>query len=322
MRQLSWLLILALLSLPAWAEPVRMPEAIAQFEAMRTDDALKSFNKLQQSEPTNAEVMYYLGRIFIRKFQYDLAARWFRKAIDIDPSAARYRVALCEALGKAVDRASIFDQIGIAREVYSQLQKAAEIEPDNTLPHDALVQYYMEAPSLAGGSSRKARNEADEIARIDPGLGHRALGDIALYEKRYDDAEREYAMAIRMLPDDPLPSYQLLMTYQKQEKYDQMRSLLKTITESFPNESAIYYHQAEILILSGQISDQAVQLLQAYIKLGPRRDEDPNLYQAYLELGHVHQRMKHWFAARRAYQNAKDLNPDDDDIRAALKSLD
>lgn len=321
LRALGFILLLALGG-AAHAAPPSVADAVVQFEAMRTDAALKSLNQLQQMQPNNPDVMYYLGRVFLRKFQYELAAQWFRKAIEIDPNAARYRVSLCEALGKTVDRASIFDQIGIAREVYEQLKAAVKVEPDNTLPHDALMQYYMEAPSIAGGSSSKAYDEATQIARLDPGLGHRALGDIALSEKRYNDAEREYTRAIRMLPDDPLPSYQLLMTYQQQEKYDDMRALLKTILVQFPNESAVYYHQAEILILSGQINDQAVQLLEKYIKLGQRRDEDPNMFQANLELGNVHQKLKHWFAARRAYQIAKDLNPDDDAIKDALKSLD
>ena len=318
----AWCLGLSLIWAPVQAADDRLPVAIAQFEAMRNDDALRSFIKLNEQNPNNAEMQYYLGRLQQRQFHLEAAAKWLRQAIALDPSKAEYRLSLCTVLGDLVERASILDQISIAREVHENLVAAVEAEPSSARAHDGLMHYYLEAPTIAGGSSRKALNEAAAIAKIDRGLGHLALGDIALVEKRLEDAGLEYALAAEGRPNDPSPLYQLVITYQQQERYSEAKRVLDSMSIHFPFETALYYYQAENLILSGEISDRVVKLLETYIKKGPRTDDDPVIPQAYLELGHVQQRLGRPIAAYKAYKAARNLNPQNREAKIALKELD
>ncbi len=50
-------------------------------------------------------------------------------------------------------------------------------------------------------------NPAAVIPRGNRWLGHLALGDIALVEKRRENAGREYALAADARPNDPEPLY-------------------------------------------------------------------------------------------------------------------
>ena len=318
----AWWLGLSLIWAPVQAADDRLSVAIAQFEAMRNDEALRSFIKLQEQNPNNAQIKYYLGRLQQRQFHLEPAAKWLRQAVELDPSKADYRVSLCEVLGDLVEHASILDQISIAQEVHANLIAAVQAEPTSTRAHDALMHYYLEAPTIAGGSSRKALNEAAAIAKVDRGLGHLALGDIALVEKRLEDAGREYALAAESRPKDPSPLYQRVITYQQQERYPEAKMVLDSMPSRFPAETALYYYQAENLILSGEISDRVVKLLETYIKKGPRTDDDPLLTQAYLELGHVQQRLGRPIAAYKAYKAARNLNPQNREAQIALKELD
>lgn len=315
-------LSLCLLCLPAQAADDRLSAAIAQFDAMKNDEALRSFVKLHEKNPLNAQIQFYLGRLHLRKFRYEQAVKWLRQAVELAPKKAEYRVSLCEALGGVVERSSFIDQIGIAHEVHENLLAAVEAEPDSVSARDGLMHYYLEAPTIAGGSSRKAMDQAAAIAKLNRGFGHLALGDIALGEKRYEDAVREYSTCAKLMPDNTAPLYQLVRTYQQKKDYPSAQRVLDGILSHFPNETAVYYHQAENLILSGEISDRAVKLLEAYIRKGPRRDEDPLLTQAYLELGHVQKHLKRRFAARSAYKAALGLNADDEEVREALEAVD
>lgn len=318
------LLFLTLLCawVPAQAADDRLAAAIAQFDAMHNDEALRSFIKLNEKNPSNAQIQYYLGRVQQRLFHLEQAAQWLRQAVELDPSKADYRVSLCEVLGGLVDQSTILDQVSIAQEVHTNLVAAVEAEPLSVRAHDALMHYYLEAPTIAGGSSRKALNQAAIIAKIDRGLGHLALGDIALVEKRLEDAGREYALAAEARPNDPEPLYQLVITYQQQERYAAVPPVLDDILKRFPTETAVYYYQAENLILSGDLSGRAVALLETYIKKGPRIDDDPLITQAYLELGHLQARLNHTFYARRAFKAARDLDPSNREARHALRELD
>lgn len=316
------ILIAALLCQPASAADDRLSAAIAQFDTMRNDEALRNFIRLQERNPLNAQIFYYLGRLHLRKFHYEQAVQSLRRAIELDPAKADYRVSLCEALGEMVQRTSFLGQIDIAREVHKNLTEAVQVEPDSLRARDALMHYFLEAPTIAGGSSRKALDQAAAIAKLDPGLGRLALGDIAFGEKRYEDAAKEYAASAKLLPDSTDPLYQLVRTYQEQRRYADAQAVLEDILRRFPAESAVYYYQAENQILSGDISDKAVKLLETYLRKGPRRDEDPLLTEAYLELGHVQKRLGHTFAARRAYRAALNLYPDDEQAQSALEELD
>mgnify|MGYP001564492856 CR=1 FL=1 len=88
-------------------------------------------------------------------------------------------------------------------EVRREFERAVELDPNNLEARSDLLEFYLEAPRAFGGGLDKARQQADVIARLSKAEGHSARARIAMKEKRYDHAEREYRAAIHADPKHP-----------------------------------------------------------------------------------------------------------------------
>ncbi|HEX8219154.1 MAG TPA: tetratricopeptide repeat protein [Chloroflexia bacterium] len=86
-------------------------------------------------DPPQAGTPYDLGRLYMERGQYELAAEQFRRAIDASPG---YPAALCR-LGKALEFLGRIDE---AREAYEQ---AVSATPNPHLAHDTDMDYEAEA---------------------------------------------------------------------------------------------------------------------------------------------------------------------------------
>jgi len=87
-------------------------------------------------------------------------------------------------------------------------ERAITIDPEFALAHAALS-YWYSINGMSGGvtpeDKMKARAEADEALRLQPDLGeaHLALGTYYyIAERNYDAADKEFAIALRALPND------------------------------------------------------------------------------------------------------------------------
>lgn len=79
-----------------------------------------------------------------------------------------------------------------------ELDDAVRLDPDHLEARLLLVRYSMTVPLLFGGSTGKAREQAREITRRDPALGHLANGYISYRLKDYEDGLRELREAVRL----------------------------------------------------------------------------------------------------------------------------
>ena len=75
-----------------------------------------------------------------------------------------------------------------------------ELDPRNVEARSDLLDFYLDAPGAFGGSLEKARKQAEAMAQLDRAEGHSGWARIALKEKRYRVAEREYRAAVEAAP--------------------------------------------------------------------------------------------------------------------------
>jgi tetratricopeptide (TPR) repeat protein len=80
-----------------------------------------------------------------------------------------------------------------ASRIKSGLARATELEPRNYVMRRDLVQFYLQAPGIAGGSVKRANEQAEEFARLDPQRGRLLRVAIQTYEKQWDQAEASLA---------------------------------------------------------------------------------------------------------------------------------
>src|SRR5205085_11543518 len=65
----------------------------------------------------------------------------------------------------------------------------------------SLIEFYLQAPGIMGGSETKAIEQANEIKRRDPLAGHRAMARIYGYQKKPDLQRAEYLAITKDQPN-------------------------------------------------------------------------------------------------------------------------
>jgi tetratricopeptide (TPR) repeat protein len=124
------------------------------------------------------------GQSELQAGRYPQAAAWLERAIEFDGTSATYYLWLGRTYGYQAQHAQSGEQFFLARKVRKSLEKAVELNPDLVEARVDLLSFYLQAPSLLGGSVEKAKLQAAEIAKRDPAQGKRAWQQCQNAEQR------------------------------------------------------------------------------------------------------------------------------------------
>jgi len=86
----------------------------------------------------------------------------------------------------------------IAWQIDDELEQAIALDPNLVDARVDLVRFYVTAPRIVGGSIRKAREQAREIAKRDAALGAFASGYIDYREKAFGPARIKLREAVKL----------------------------------------------------------------------------------------------------------------------------
>jgi tetratricopeptide (TPR) repeat protein len=146
------------------------------------------------AKPTDATVLYQMSRVKQTFGDLEGARSDAEKAVALAPTADNH-LQLADVVGDQASKASVFKQIGMAGMVKKELMAALAADPSHVRAHYFQLQYYKEAPGIAGGSIDKAKAEAAAIAKLDPAWGYIAQAELAQKEKRSADIPELYHKA-------------------------------------------------------------------------------------------------------------------------------
>src|SRR5437762_338562 len=118
-------------------------------------------------------------------------------AAEVPSANEHYRVAR-EYMSEARHSSNGIRLAYIVWQIGDELEEAVRLDPNLIGARVDLVRYYVVSPRIVGGSMKKARAQAAEIARRDPALGAFAWGYIAYREKSYGPARIKLQEAIRL----------------------------------------------------------------------------------------------------------------------------
>src|SRR5215212_1406296 len=127
------------------------------FEAGQYAAAKAQLGAVARADPKNGAAAFYLGRVALMETNYDEAQRWLERAVAAAPRTAEYRVHLATAYGQQAARGSKFKGFGLAKKARAELEQAVALDPNSVDARIALVQFYLVAPGIVGGSADKAR---------------------------------------------------------------------------------------------------------------------------------------------------------------------
>lgn len=283
------LLLLLSLSAPTAVLAVESAEfegARTLFEANRLPEARLAFEKLVAAESANADVHYYLGRIALERGDDEAAVGELERAVSLAPGSARIHGELGNAYGRSAEKAGVLSKFGLARKCAAEFERAAALEPENIGFHESLLEFYYRAPSIVGGGSDKAANQAAIIMRLDPIRGHQAYASLDLAAGRYDQAFAELDQALKFAPEDYASLYQM----------------------------------GRLAVLSGRDLDRGLAALRICLRIKEPKGS-PSHAAAQWRIGNILEKKEDHSGARAAYEAALGLDPKFTPASDALRNL-
>ncbi len=149
------------------------------------------------ADPKSAK--FTLGRMYVSraKGERPQAKQLAELATKLDPSMADAWYWKGATIFENISEASMIDKASMAGDARDALLKAIELDPNHLDARFAVAQFYIEAPGIAGGSLRKAREQGNAMLKIKGGesRGHLVLAAAAAEDDEWKDAAAEFELA-------------------------------------------------------------------------------------------------------------------------------
>ena len=149
--------------------------SFANANSLPSDDALDAMFQAQEYEnivnvlepiPSKTPKQYNVLISALMNTDLDDAEDMAAKFVDDHKDNYRAYHMHASVMGaQAMD--SVFSALGYAKKAKASLQKAIEVAPDEIEVYQALMQFYIVAPSIAGGDIDEAKILADKITQMD-----------------------------------------------------------------------------------------------------------------------------------------------------------
>lgn len=295
-------------------------EGVKLFEAGRYADARSVLQAAVRENPKDARPALYLGRSYLAAGEFEPAVDWLEKAAALDPKSSENELWLGHAYGEQAIRANVFKQASLAGKVKKAFERSAELDPSNLDARSGLIDFYLQAPGIMGGSVEKARGQAAEIARRDPMKGYRAAGRIAEHEKNFEAALAAYERAAKEFPGKREPFFWIAGHYSRQKQYGKAFDEMEKLLAEQPAELIACFQIGIFAAASGERLERGEECLNLYLRREPKSN-DPSLASAHYRLGMLYEKKGNRDLARREYSAALALEPSRRDAREALKKI-
>jgi tetratricopeptide (TPR) repeat protein len=313
------LLLVASSDLAAGADPAVKPAAARPLVEDGTpyEEARAILEKAIAGDPTNAGAHYLLARVDYALRDFEKATALLEKAVALEPKRADYRVLLGRSALARIDNVSIFKKASLARTGKEAFQTAVTLEPGNIPAHMALLQFYQNAPGIAGGDKDLAAAQAEAIAKLDPVQGHLARVALLPSDRAPEEIEKDLKAALALDPNRAQTQYQLGIFYAGHGKQPEAEALFQKCLEADATRMAASYQMGKLYLTGGVKLDKAEASFKTYLTRWPEEGM-PSWAHAHWRLGQVYQKQGKESQAVIEWQQALKLNPD---LKEAKESL-
>jgi len=308
-----------------------------------------------QQNPNDAEAAYLLSQIKQAYGDLDAALKLAQKAVALDGRNSRYHYQLAQIYGEMAEKASIFRQLGLAHKFRDEAEVAAQLDPNYVDARVGLMEFYLQAPGIAGGDKKKARAIADDIGRINPVEGSLAQARLAQqakdtvkqeaallkaveagprnYEanvslgnfygeglKKYNQAEKYLRAALQIDPGRSGAYALLAQTYAAQQRWSDLDALLVQAEKNVPDDLNPDYQAGKTILLQGGDYARAERYFRKYLTQEPEGGA-PDLAAGHWRLGLALEKQGRKSEAIAELQTAVQMKPDFNEAKKDLKRL-
>jgi tetratricopeptide (TPR) repeat protein len=247
----------------------------------------------------------------------DRAIEQLEKAVGLEDSNAEYHYMLAEAYMASYQNAGLVRMPFIAPKVRTQLELAVKCDPGSTVYREALVNYYVFAPSILGGSYRKAHEQADEISKIDPYMGMLAHAGVYAEEGEDDKAVDLYKKSVYSRPASWQAYHHFGNYYLSIHEIDAAITMFKKYVDVAPDQ-AESYHQLGQAYQQKRMYDEAIAAFQKTL------EKDPSRTPLVFRIAQLYEFRGNKALAREQYQRYLSMVPSGraaDDARVKIRDL-
>jgi len=304
----------------AGAAGSKSEDGVRLFEAGRLPEARTSLEAAVREDPMDASALFYLGRTLLAQNDPGSAASSLEKAIALEPSHSVFHLWLGRAWGQLALDSNVFKQASLAPRIKKEFETAVALEPADVEARLDLMEFYIQAPGIMGGSLEHARRQAEEIRRIDSLRGYRASGRMLEYEKKVGAAAAEYDRAAREFPERIEPALWAENLWIEKKDFGMAFAAVDAYRTRNPSSMPGCYQLGRLAALSGERRESGADCLKQYLAYTPKPDE-PGLAWAHLRLGQIQEKTGDKMGARREYEAALEIDATLKEAREGLKRV-
>jgi tetratricopeptide (TPR) repeat protein len=292
-----------------------LTQANSDLQAGEVDKAIALLTPLPSTGAGAAEAQNLLCRVRFTLQQWSQAAAECQQAINLDQQNSDYHMWLGRVLGQQASHASFISALGIAKHSLTEMQTAAKLNPQNGPALSDLGDYYAQAPGMAGGGTDKAQGVASQLDKVDPARAAQLRGDIAMAQKDYTTAEKDYREAATVAKD-PADYWTVLANFYRtrQQWSDLDAAIQNCIVAAAKNKTSGVglYDGAGVLISAKRNPSLAAQMLENYLSNSSLSEQAP-AFIAHIRLSRLKQQLGDAAGAKSelaiAAQMAHEFNP-------------
>ena len=278
--------VILLLALPCAAAATPVDDAIGLYRSKKYSEALAALEKIVAGGPADATACHALGMTLRQPGDtaaLETALPWLRKAAELAPANADY---LADYGGASLQVAAAKRSFLAATRGRDALEKALRLDPDDVDTHEALFEFYTQAPWPLGSAARAAAH-LKEIGKAD------AVRAVALQARLQAD-EGNYPAAFR---------------------------LCEGLLAQQPARYHALYEFGRTAALSGQNLERGSRCLREALALPRPSPASPSTAEVWRQIGVIEEKLGHRDQARAAYAALLALEPADAPAATALRRL-
>jgi len=294
-------LVLACIALTA-ARGANSPKEL--LSSGRVDEALQTLQQQISRSPNDAEAYNFLCRAYFMLEQWDRGIAACERARNLDPQKSLYYLWLGRIYGEKADRAGFLSAAGLAKKVRGSFERAVELGPRSWEARADLAEFYLEAPSIVGGGKDKAREQADALLALKPGIAHWILSRIAEKNKDTTDAERELRASISASNSGARAWFELGYFLFRAKRFDEMEQAFQHLESGPVDHPEAVMDAGSVLLRAGRAYPLAERLLRRYLE---NPVEEGRAFKAHDLLGQVLEKEGKRDAAVQEYRAALGL---------------
>ena len=295
--------------------------AIAAFEAGDFDTAQLLFEKSRSQDELEAASCYYLGRISMHEGEYASSINQFEKAVALAPAEADYHYWLSNAYFSQIDRVGALKKARLAKKGKASSERSLELDPEHADAMSNLIQFYIQAPRIAGGDVDKGEEMAKRLLALDVRQGRMMLASVYTRKDQHDRAREQYVVLMDEYAEDVYVYYTAGLYFQTRGEFDDAFSVFEKATAIDAEWGNAYYQIGRTAVFAEKELERGMKALQYYLTLDVDMLDMPSHASAWWRIGMLHELGGNPSEARSAYESALALDAQHEEAKKALKEL-